>query len=121
MKKFNPLLLLVFFLQPFPGNSQTTSQMDSVQYVLGDTSQSQAPDENRVIHSSKEEAENIRKIRGVPGIAYAVFSKDSILEMQVSGYRVFKKKNLIELKDHFNIGTNTAAFTAYITGRENKM
>ena len=117
MKKFNPLLLLVFFLQPFPGNSQTTSQMDSVQYVLGDTSQSQAPDENRVIHSSKEEAENIRKIRGVPGIAYAVFSKDSILEMQVSGYRVFKKKNLIELKDHFNIGTNTAAFTAYIAAR----
>ncbi len=117
MKKFNLLLLLVFFLQPFHGNSQTTNQMDSVQSVLGDSDRAQASNENIVIRSLKNEVENIRKIRGVPGIAYAVFSKDSVLEMQASGYRVFKKTNLVDIKDCFNIGTNTAAFTAYIAAR----
>ena len=50
-------------------------------------------------------------------MAYAVFSKDSIIEFQVLGYRVFKKKDPIERYDRFNIGTNTAAITAYIAAR----
>jgi D-alanyl-D-alanine carboxypeptidase len=32
-------------------------------------------------------------------------------------YRVFKSKDLIEKNDRFNIGTNTAAFTAYIAAK----
>ena len=64
-----------------------------------------------------EAAESIRITRGVPGMAYAVFSNDSIIDFQVIGYRVFKSKDGIERNDRFNIGTNTAAITAYIAAR----
>lgn len=67
--------------------------------------------------SVREAADSIRIIRGVPGMAYAVFTEDSILEEQVIGYRAFKSKDTISLNDHFHIGTNTAAFTAYIAAR----
>jgi CubicO group peptidase (beta-lactamase class C family) len=67
--------------------------------------------------SLRDAADSIRVIRGVPGMAYAVFSKDSVFDFQVIGYRVFKLKDSIERNDRFNIGTNTTAFTAYIAAR----
>ena len=65
----------------------------------------------------RDAAESIRIVRGVPGMTYAVFSGDSILEFQVLGFREFKQPARIELKDQFNIGTNTAAFTGYIAAK----
>jgi CubicO group peptidase (beta-lactamase class C family) len=91
------------------GNGQTApAQEDSIKL--------QTPDslETKSIH---DQAEEIRLVRGVPGMAYAVFSKDSLFEFGVLGYRVFKSKDPIEKNDRFNIGTNTAAFTAYIAAR----
>ncbi|HCL84174.1 MAG TPA: hypothetical protein DIC22_09375 [Chitinophagaceae bacterium] len=110
MKKiFRVLLLLLFLGHPFPGSSQSLPDIvDSTQIVRGDSGG------NRTL---REAAESIRVTRGVPGIAYAVFSKDSILVFQVLGYRVFKLKDSIESNDRFNIGTNTAAITAYIAAR----
>jgi D-alanyl-D-alanine carboxypeptidase len=67
--------------------------------------------------SLREAADSIRINRGVPGMAYAVFSKDSLIDFQVCGYRVFKSKDSIERNDRFNIGTNTTAFTAYIAAK----
>jgi CubicO group peptidase (beta-lactamase class C family) len=67
--------------------------------------------------SLRESADSIRNIRGVPGLVYAVFSTDSILESEAMGYRVFKQKDHIQITDRFNIGTNTAAFTAYIAAK----
>ena len=72
------------------------------------------PGKTRSVH---EAAESIRIVRGVPGMVYAVFSKDSILDFAVLGYRVFKSKDPIEKNDRFNIGTNTAAITAYIAAK----
>jgi D-alanyl-D-alanine carboxypeptidase len=90
MKRICPVLFLFLFLQhPFSGNGQ----------------------------SLRETADSIRVIRGVPGMAYAIFSKDSIIDFQVLGYRVFKLKDSIERNDRFNIGTNTAAITSYIAAR----
>ena len=83
------LLLLLFLRQSVSGDAQSLHQM----------------------------ADSIRLMRGVPGIVYAVFSKDSILEFQTLGFRVFKLKDPIERNDRFNIGTNTAAFTAYIAAK----
>lgn len=83
------LLLLLFLRQPVAGDAQSLHEM----------------------------ADSVRLVRGVPGIVYAVFSKDSILEFQTLGYRVFKLKDPIERNDRFNIGTNTAAFTAYIAAK----
>jgi CubicO group peptidase (beta-lactamase class C family) len=110
MKKIRrALLLILFFRYPITGAAQTISGgQDSAQFILQDGNNSR---------TILDEAESIRKVRGVPGMAYAVFSKDSIIEFQVLGYRVFKKKDTIERYDRFNIGTNTAGITAYIAAR----
>jgi D-alanyl-D-alanine carboxypeptidase len=118
MKRCFPFLILLFSLHPLKGNAQITPDTaDSNQIVSPDTTENQIPPEPVVSLSIKEEAESIRKIRGVPGMVYAVFSKDSIIEIQSLGYRVFKSKDQVEINDRFNIGTNTAAFTAYIAAR----
>jgi D-alanyl-D-alanine carboxypeptidase len=102
-------LLLLFIRHPFSGNCQALEEMtDSSQVVHRETRSGQ---------TIREAAESIREIRGVPGMAYAVFSKDNIIDFQVIGYRVFKKKDSIETNDRFNIGTNTSAITAYIAAR----
>jgi D-alanyl-D-alanine carboxypeptidase len=110
MKRIRRVLLLILFIRhPFSGTGQTiTETTDSSQVVPRDTVKSQ---------TLRESAESIRMVRGVPGMVYAVFSKDSIFEFQVLGYRVFKQKDPIEKYDRFNIGTNTAAMTAYIAAR----
>jgi D-alanyl-D-alanine carboxypeptidase len=103
------LILILFILAPFGGSGQITPESeDSMKGTQADTAS---------MRSLREEAESIRMVRGVPGMAYAVFSKDSVFEFGVLGYRVFKSKDPIEKNDRFNIGTNTAAFTAYIAAR----
>src|SRR6476646_3149592 len=107
MKRYSPvLMLLVLFQIPLSGTAQTLEEgPDTLQVILSDTPRTQ---------SLREAAESIRLIRGVPGMVYAVFSKDSIIDFAALGYRAFKSKARIEKYDRFNIGTNTAAFTAYI-------
>lgn len=109
-------MILIQFLQPVWGTCQTTSEADSSQPVVSDTVGEILPPAP-VIQTISEASEDIRKSRGVPGIVYAVFSKDSILEIQALGYRIFKFKDRVAIDDPFNIGTNTAAFTAYIAAR----
>ena len=110
MKKIRLVLFLVFLAShPIAGDAQTVAtEQDSVQAPPADSIRSR---------TILEEAESIRLVRGVPAMVYAVFSKDSIIDFQVLGYRVFKRKDTIEKWDRFNIGTNTAAMTAYIAAR----
>jgi D-alanyl-D-alanine carboxypeptidase len=110
MKRYSSVLIWLFFIPfPFTGNAQTLEQPeDTTPVVLNDTPRS---------IPVRESAESIRISRGIPAMAYAVFSKDSIIDFAVLGYRVFKSKDPIEKYDRFNIGTNTTAFTAYIAAR----
>jgi CubicO group peptidase (beta-lactamase class C family) len=110
MKRHSRVLIWLLILSfPFAGYSQTVDRAaDSTPVVLSDTPRS---------ITVREAAESIRVTRGVPGMAYAVFSKDSIIDFAVLGYRVFKLKDPIEKYDRFNIGTNTTAFTAFIAAR----
>ena len=62
-------------------------------------------------------ADSLRKYRSVPGMVYAVFTADKILEIQTSGTRKFKTKDSIQIKDRFHIGTNTALFTSYLAAK----
>src|SRR5215471_6000683 len=62
-------------------------------------------------------ADSIRKYRSVPGMVYAVFADDRIIEMGATGIRTLKSKDSINIKDRFLIGTHTAAFTAYVAAR----
>ncbi len=110
MKKIRLVLFLILVAShPIAGMSQSVADEQ-------DTVQAASPD-STINQTILEAAESIRMVRGVPGIAYAVFSKDSIIDFQVLGYRVFKRKDIIEKYDRFNIGTNTAAITAYIAAR----
>jgi CubicO group peptidase (beta-lactamase class C family) len=61
--------------------------------------------------------DSIRKYRSVPGVAYAVFSGDKILEIGAVGVRKLRTKDQVTVNDRFNIGTNTTAFTAYLAAR----
>jgi len=120
-------LLLLFTLPPAEGNSQIIppAPPDSTRMVqrekdsLNQTPDSVSPLSGNLSDSTPvyESAESIRLVRGVPGMVYAVFSKDSIIDFGVLGYRVFKSKDRIKKNDFFNIGTNTAAFTAYVAAR----
>jgi D-alanyl-D-alanine carboxypeptidase len=116
MKRFTPFLILMQLLQPIWAMNQVTSETDSSHPVVSDTAGGVLPAAPPV-QTLLEESEDIRKTRGVPGMVYAVFTKDSILEIQALGYRIFKFKDRVAVEDRFNIGTNTAAFTAYIAAR----
>jgi len=67
--------------------------------------------------SFDEIADSIRLTRGIPGIVYAVFTSDTVLAQGVFGYKKYKTKDSMRINDRFNIGLNTAAFTAYIAGK----
>ena len=62
-------------------------------------------------------ADSIRKARGIPAIAYAIFSDNAIIEMGVSGYRKYRTRDSIRINDRFHLGTNTFAFVSWIAGR----
>src|SRR5258706_9456118 len=67
--------------------------------------------------SSLEIADSVRLSRGIPGMVYAVFTSDSILDQGVCGYKKYRTKDSIHIDARFNIGYNTAAFTSYIAGK----
>ncbi|HTS44864.1 MAG TPA: serine hydrolase domain-containing protein [Puia sp.] len=62
-------------------------------------------------------ADSIRKTRGIPAIAYAVCSSDSIFDAGVCGFKKFATRDSIHMLSRFDIGTNTAAFTSYIAAQ----
>jgi len=120
--------MFLFVQHPLMGSSQTiplspdstkTTAADSEKDSLGQAADTirLAGDYSSYGKSVHEAAESIRLVRGVPGMVYAVFSKDSIIDFGVLGYRIFKSKDPIEKNDRFNIGTNTVAFTAYIAAK----
>jgi D-alanyl-D-alanine carboxypeptidase len=86
MNRFQPLLLGTGLLLAIPARSQ----------------------------SPRQEADSIRISRGVPGMAFAVFSPDSVLESGIIGYRRFGSRDSLCARDRFHIGINTTAFTSYI-------
>jgi CubicO group peptidase (beta-lactamase class C family) len=67
--------------------------------------------------SLKNSADSIRMSRGIPGMAFAIFTGDSIIAEGVVGYRQFHTHDSIRMRDRFDVGTNAAAFTSYIAGR----
>jgi len=62
-------------------------------------------------------ADSIRKARGIPAMAYAVFTDHSIIDIGQSGYRKYRTRDSIRITDRFHIGTNTFAFVSWIAGK----
>ena len=62
-------------------------------------------------------ADSIRKARGIPGIAYAVFRDNQVIEMGVTGYRKYRTRDSLLVTDRFHIGTNSFALVSWIAGK----
>lgn len=59
-------------------------------------------------------ADSVRKYRSIPGLVYAVFTPDHIIDSGTTGVRVFRSRENIRFADYFYIGSNTTAVTAGI-------
>lgn len=62
-------------------------------------------------------ADSIRKYRNIPGIVYAVFTTDAILDSGTTGVKRMRVKDPLRWKNRFQIGATTATFTTYIAAR----
>ena len=52
-----------------------------------------------------------------PAVAYGVVRNDSIIALNVLGYRDIETKEKAQLSDYFHIGSNTKSFTAFLAGK----
>ena len=66
---------------------------------------------------TKALVDSIRKYRNTPGLVYAVFTSDKIIDSGVSGIKKMQVKDFIQFSNRFNIGTTTTAFTCYIAAK----
>jgi len=62
-------------------------------------------------------ADSVRRVRGIPAIAYAVFTDSAIVDVGVSGYRKYKTRDSARVNDRFQLGTNTFSIVAWIAGK----
>lgn len=62
-------------------------------------------------------ADSIRLKRRIPALVYAVVSTDSVLEMGGVGYKRFKVKDTIDLKNRFHLGSATSSITSFIASQ----
>jgi D-alanyl-D-alanine carboxypeptidase len=61
-----------------------------------------------------ETADSLRKSRGIPAIAYAVVSADSLYVTAATGYREEGRKATVNRHSLFHIGSNTKAMTGFV-------
>jgi CubicO group peptidase (beta-lactamase class C family) len=59
-------------------------------------------------------ADSLRRYRNIPGLVYAVFTTDNMIDSGVSGVRKMRVREPIRWNHRFQIGTTTTAFTSYI-------
>ena len=62
-------------------------------------------------------ADSVRKYRNIPGLVYAVFTTDAIIDSGASGVKKMRVKDPIRWQSRFQIGTTTTTFTTYIAAR----
>jgi CubicO group peptidase (beta-lactamase class C family) len=64
-----------------------------------------------------QKIDSMRKVYNYPSVAYGVIRNDSILVMNVVGYRDIDNKDRAQPQDHYHIGSNTKAFTGFLAGK----
>lgn len=62
-------------------------------------------------------ADSLRKLDNIPEIAFAVVTKDSILEAAYIGYHKISSFDTATSADRFHIGSNTKAMTGFIAAK----
>jgi CubicO group peptidase (beta-lactamase class C family) len=62
-------------------------------------------------------ADSVRRQYNIPELGYAIVSGDSIIDMQVSGFKRIDRPYTADINDRFRIGSNTKSVTAFIAAR----
>lgn len=62
-------------------------------------------------------ADSVRKYRNIPGLVYAVFTTEAILDSGSCGARKMRTKDPVRFNDRFLLGTTSTTVTAYIASR----
>jgi CubicO group peptidase (beta-lactamase class C family) len=62
-------------------------------------------------------ADSLRRAGGVPELAYAVVTADSVLEIAYLGHHAIDLPDTAMATDRFHLGSNTKAMTAFIAGK----
>ena len=62
-------------------------------------------------------ADSVRKYRNIPGLVYAVFTTEAILDSGCVGVKKMRVKGPIRWQNRFQIGATTATFTAYLAAQ----
>ena len=78
--------------------------------------------QSQVIHNNKftlldNIIDSMRVAFNFPAVAYGVVRDDSIIVLNVLGYRNIETKEKALLTDYFHIGSNTKSFTAFLSGK----
>lgn len=61
--------------------------------------------------------DSMRIAYNFPAVAYGAIRNDSIIILNVLGYRDIETKEKAQLRDYFHIGSITKSFTAFLAGR----
>jgi len=64
-----------------------------------------------------KEVDSMRKYRNVPGLVYAVFSSDKLIDTGCVGNKKLKTKDPVRWSNRFQIGTATSVFNYFIATR----
>lgn len=60
--------------------------------------------------------DSMRVAYNFPAVAYGVIKNDSIIALNVLGFRDINTKEKVQQTDYFHIGSNTKSFTAFLAG-----
>lgn len=61
--------------------------------------------------------DSFRRYRNVPGLVYAVFSSDKLIDSASLGNKRMRVKDPVRWSNRFQIGTTTAVFTSFLAAR----
>lgn len=73
--------------------------------------------QNNALALLENKIDSMRVAFNFPAVAYGVIRNDSMIVLNVLGYRDIETKEKAQLSDYFHIGSNTKSFTAFLAGR----
>lgn len=73
--------------------------------------------QNNKFKTLDNKIDSMRIVFNFPAVAYGVIRNDSIIVLNVLGYRDIETKEKAQLSDYFHIGSNTKSFTAFLAGK----
>ncbi len=86
-------------------------------FLLGITNACLAQNDKIEINAKlAHDVDSMRIAFDFPAVAYGVIRNDSVIALNVLGFRDIETKEKVQRMDYFHIGSNTKSFTAFLAG-----